>query len=137
MRIAAPLDRCLAEMGDFVFEALLEDLLAGNFGDELFARQCAIDWVARQRAVGCNGGKVCPQWRPVEVAGEEFPAGEGKPLRPRIAHRRQNIGHDRAALRDAPKRHPVSSLLTHRSEEHTSELQSLMRISYAVFCLKK
>src|SRR3546814_9372184 len=27
--------------------------------------------------------------------------------------------------------------LEHRSEEHTSELQSLMRISYAVFCLKK
>src|SRR3546814_2791927 len=26
---------------------------------------------------------------------------------------------------------------TDRSEEHTSELQSLMRISYAVFCLKK
>src|SRR3546814_8656447 len=30
---------------------------------------------------------------------------------------------------------PVSN--TGRSEEHTSELQSLMRISYAVFCLKK
>src|SRR3546814_6729849 len=28
-------------------------------------------------------------------------------------------------------------LLPNRSEEHTSELQSLMRISYAVFCLKK
>src|SRR3546814_7758900 len=28
-------------------------------------------------------------------------------------------------------------LLRRRSEEHTSELQSLMRISYAVFCLKK
>src|SRR3546814_1679361 len=28
-------------------------------------------------------------------------------------------------------------LLRYRSEEHTSELQSLMRISYAVFCLKK
>src|SRR3546814_5782018 len=28
-------------------------------------------------------------------------------------------------------------LANHRSEEHTSELQSLMRISYAVFCLKK
>src|SRR3546814_9700133 len=27
--------------------------------------------------------------------------------------------------------------LAERSEEHTSELQSLMRISYAVFCLKK
>src|SRR3546814_6750508 len=32
-------------------------------------------------------------------------------------------------------RRPVGSLC--RSEEHTSELQSLMRISYAVFCLKK
>src|SRR3546814_10304832 len=29
------------------------------------------------------------------------------------------------------------SLIPGRSEEHTSELQSLMRISYAVFCLKK
>src|SRR3546814_2924893 len=31
----------------------------------------------------------------------------------------------------------VTSLYGIRSEEHTSELQSLMRISYAVFCLKK
>src|SRR3546814_7083541 len=30
-----------------------------------------------------------------------------------------------------------SALMRLRSEEHTSELQSLMRISYAVFCLKK
>src|SRR3546814_6671635 len=30
-----------------------------------------------------------------------------------------------------------SALKSMRSEEHTSELQSLMRISYAVFCLKK
>src|SRR3546814_1432250 len=29
------------------------------------------------------------------------------------------------------------NLIPDRSEEHTSELQSLMRISYAVFCLKK
>src|SRR3546814_3269808 len=34
----------------------------------------------------------------------------------------------------AAKRHAVRC---YRSEEHTSELQSLMRISYAVFCLKK
>src|SRR3546814_4677374 len=32
---------------------------------------------------------------------------------------------------------PVVALRRIRSEEHTSELQSLMRISYAVFCLKK
>src|SRR3546814_7319193 len=35
----------------------------------------------------------------------------------------------------AIKRMPIR--FTMRSEEHTSELQSLMRISYAVFCLKK
>src|SRR3546814_9707388 len=35
----------------------------------------------------------------------------------------------------APARAPHS--VYRRSEEHTSELQSLMRISYAVFCLKK
>src|SRR3546814_1282584 len=34
-----------------------------------------------------------------------------------------------------PSRLP--NLLVNRSEEHTPELQSLMRISYAVFCLKK
>src|SRR3546814_546193 len=33
--------------------------------------------------------------------------------------------------------HQLAGTLRHRSEEHTSELQSLMRISYAVFCLKK
>src|SRR3546814_10487811 len=38
---------------------------------------------------------------------------------------------DLAAFRQAWVRHVA------RSEEHTSELQSLMRISYAVFCLKK
>src|SRR3546814_5443733 len=32
---------------------------------------------------------------------------------------------------------PAKSILPFRSEEHTSELQSLMRISYAVFCLQK
>src|SRR3546814_1856964 len=31
----------------------------------------------------------------------------------------------------------LGPMLAHRSEEHTSELQSLMRTSYAVFCLKK
>src|SRR3546814_5716941 len=33
--------------------------------------------------------------------------------------------------------HSILRSLAERSEEHTSELQSLMRISYAVFCLKK
>src|SRR3546814_2828403 len=35
------------------------------------------------------------------------------------------------------KQYKVFAAAGRRSEEHTSELQSLMRISYAVFCLKK
>src|SRR3546814_7588965 len=43
-------------------------------------------------------------------------------------------------VNDAPSRattSPPKTFSIRRSEEHTSELQSLMRISYAVFCLKK
>src|SRR3546814_6485996 len=39
--------------------------------------------------------------------------------------------------RDPSPPAPAASHPLFRSEEHTSELQSLMRISYAVFCLKK
>src|SRR3546814_4387428 len=54
--------------------------------------------------------------------------------------------HGAEVLSDAPKDYGDLALRaaagigapgTTRSEEHTSELQSLMRISYAVFCLKK
>src|SRR3546814_10212676 len=38
---------------------------------------------------------------------------------------------------DVPAEHPAGVPGAVRSEEHTSELQSLMRSSYAVFCLKK
>src|SRR3546814_960463 len=46
--------------------------------------------------------------------------------------------HREAAWRARPgSRLHIRPRLSRRSEEHTSELQSLMRISYAVFCLKK
>src|SRR3546814_2295191 len=45
--------------------------------------------------------------------------------------RRAHLGDASYAVRAADTQRPI------RSEEHTSELQSLMRISYAVFCLKK
>src|SRR3546814_7870727 len=44
---------------------------------------------------------------------------------------------DHAAARRSSRSQISTSADTRRSEEHTSELQSLMRISYAVFCLKK
>src|SRR3546814_3050493 len=43
----------------------------------------------------------------------------------------------RRGLRLFPRKACGSAQPHRRSEEHTSELQSLMRISYAVFCLKK
>src|SRR3546814_2807471 len=68
-----------------------------------------------------------------------IPAGVDEGTRIRLS------GEGEAGARGAPagdlyiflhvKRHPIFE--RDRSEEHTSELQSLMRISYAVFCLKK
>src|SRR3546814_8783537 len=50
----------------------------------------------------------------------------------------QSSGSGSSAARDRPSRSGRSTRsASHRSEEHSSELQSLMRISYAVFCLKK
>src|SRR3546814_4804547 len=47
------------------------------------------------------------------------------------------LGRRHLAIDDQRLLQDGADLLTRRSEEHTSELQSLMRISYAVFCLKK
>src|SRR3546814_1258815 len=65
-----------------------------------------------------------------------------KPQRVRVARRQQLRFARVAAMPDRPDgmdheacRQPMPA--GDRSEEHTSELQSLMRISYAVFCLKK
>src|SRR3546814_5950976 len=64
----------------------------------------------------------------------------------RVLYRLREGGHQAflvgGAVRDLmvgghPKDFDIATSATPRSEEHTSELQSLMRISYAVFCLKK
>src|SRR3546814_1156558 len=48
-----------------------------------------------------------------------------------------HMGGFATQARLAPTHGPSSSTPADRSEEHTSELQSLLRISYAVFCVKK
>src|SRR3546814_8073462 len=50
---------------------------------------------------------------------------------------RESSGHGTTLALSRTFRARVNPSRTARSEEHTSELQSLMRISYAVFCLKK
>src|SRR3546814_7237816 len=60
------------------------------------------------------------------------------PLLARIGHdvaRRIEMGNSEVEAEEAPPRRTV--VVGFRSEEHTPELQSLMRISYAGFCLKK
>src|SRR3546814_10630619 len=76
-------------------------------------------------------GRLCLAW-----AGAE-PEGGAATLLDRVANALGAIAG--LASPDArplytPADFPLADL---RSEEHTSELQSLMRISYAVFCLKK
>src|SRR3546814_2317167 len=86
---------------------------------------------------------LCPAWQRTGQAGAQarqqrlFP-GPGRPH----AAAQPVIGHVLAEGGAGPCGNGLPSHYRQggkgeRSEEHTSELQSLMRISYAVFCLKK
>src|SRR3546814_2823883 len=78
-----------------------------------------------------------------DLLGQEIGVGDHQQL----AVRRADMRALEADALDRPRRIVVFDRLSdaerpveddrERSEEHTSELQSLMRISYAVFCLKK
>src|SRR3546814_9509917 len=68
---------------------------------------------------------VAPPVIGVELPAVEQAAGDG------------GIERHVAGLRGQAGQRLLQAGLDGRSEEHTSELQSLMRISYAVFCLKK
>src|SRR3546814_5079710 len=77
------------------------------------------------------------------VAGEALDAGDARELRhvERARAHGHELGRERVASDGGDQ--PAGCVLVPpqvgdlRSEEHTSELQSLMRISYAVFCLKQ
>src|SRR3546814_3091655 len=73
-----------------------------------------------------------PAWSPglAPVADRALARDRSNRARPVVRYRRQAAPRPSAAVSS-------SGPASFRSEEHTSELQSLMRISYAVFCLKK
>src|SRR3546814_6555642 len=73
--------------------------------------------------------------QPVQAA-QLHPADRSRSPEPVVAERVQQRIHVVPA-HVADRRGQRALLNRVRSEEHTSELQSLMRISYAVFCLKK
>src|SRR3546814_4756192 len=76
---------------------------------------------------------ACPQAR------TWTPHRDGSPALARPCEQRRHRGGPRPRHEQIGETNMDSQLpsIPERSEEHTSELQSLMRISYAVFCLKK
>src|SRR3546814_4212139 len=82
-----------------------------------------------------------PAWAQPVSAGiaRPLPTISGSDIALRIAHQMMTIdGRDSHAIGvNGTVPAPLIRLKQGRSEEHTSELQSLMRISYAVFCLKQ
>src|SRR3546814_1321490 len=84
------------------------------------------DWMTEHKAVWAGTRALAIRHSPYFQA---MANGGAAPFRERIGRREiQRTGY----------RHDTGiGVQMHRSEEHTSELQSLMRISYAVFCLKK
>src|SRR3546814_8145136 len=92
----------------------------------LFRSRAPFDLCTKRKAESVIGRIVPPL--------VEFAAQKIDDRSRRCRHGRQVRGMQQA---DFPLQEFWSPLQRKRSEEHTSELQSLMRISYAVFCLKK
>src|SRR3546814_5224075 len=85
-----------------------------------------------------------PRLKPLDEAAKQRGHARGKLLVAFLAVGQTSIigGVDerrgrKQRARRAEHGEPAEAAVEKRSEEHTSELQSLMRISYAVFCLKK
>src|SRR3546814_3677990 len=81
-------------------------------------------------------GKLAP-WRIVTIGDDQRDAFAALLKQAWVAENPGAAGMDLSALDQFAHQAPTVSRQISRSEEHTSELQSLMRISYAVFCLKK
>src|SRR3546814_10165507 len=75
-------------------------------------------------------------FRSAALPGIGTPEGQGR-VDYRGGQRHRPGGGGAVCARRRGSRGPVPLRAWRRSEEHTSELQSLMRTSYAVFCLKK
>src|SRR3546814_6368060 len=85
------------------------------------------------RVVGIGGGRAGPLGGPVLQALDRIEHAATE-----LTERRPAADHAQLLQRARRELEPGGRFgVGQRSEEHTSELQSLMRISYAVFCLKK
>src|SRR3546814_6743348 len=115
------------------------------------------DRMCSPRAVRSRGRPRRCSWRAPSVADPRIEEGvadvdqevdddvaeaekEDEPLDDRVVARQHRIQHqppEAGNVVDTFRHHHASDQQGDRSEEHTSEIQSLMRSSYAVLCLKK
>src|SRR3546814_2818203 len=102
-------------------------------------RPChARDGRARRTALPAQLCRQCGRDRALRIAGLPHPAAGACAGDRAVIDRRTHLAAlvaFAAAVLPARSLRALETIM--RSEEHTSELQSLMRISYAVFCLKK
>src|SRR3546814_5326185 len=104
---------------------------------------CAIGYAQLAKALDQLDGEIeaLVRWHPFELNSDMPPEGEDQALHIQRKYRRtaEEGVAVRAQMRSIAEGAGVSLDYegARRSEEHTSELQSLMRISYAVFCLQK
>src|SRR3546814_9214930 len=100
---------------------------------------CPYTTLFRSGALGVRSRLVAGRLQSIDAILERGIVQIGDPAFDRIVKPLHSDGHTRS--RDRPSvavlRTATDNPASVRSEEHTSELQSLMRISYAVFCLKK
>src|SRR3546814_1258665 len=132
-------------ISDWSSDVCSSDLAGFHWQGRPESRQCLYTVSARARWQGAvHRRRSAPaRWRPASGT-----TSHGRPpwlamrlLYPGVRH--VHVGHVQqsdgcaACAHRHTRRLVGQSVSLYRSEEHTSELQSLMRISYAVFCLKK
>src|SRR3546814_2592604 len=100
----------------------------------LFRSVCADHEIAQFDQIGADAIVAVVL---LDLAGERLHAVQGALQALGRAHDADVVPHERTQLQPVVTDHDILVGVGDRSEEHTSELQSLMRISYAVFCLKK
>src|SRR3546814_6880323 len=132
-------------ISDWSSDVCSSDLLPGKGvvrGEVAIARRAKGQRTLRnlhvaQQALYAPVARICRRQRGKPPPRQAGIAGGGIRLRPGDGKFDVQIRPLRFACDGRGRRRLSIGQETDRSEEHTSELQSLMRISYAVFCLKK
>src|SRR3546814_3553081 len=126
-------DKCAIPKVELLSVAIADDqwagVVAGSVYDAIIERQTPF-FIARCRTAHADEPGSCPVPEPDSAQVQFGGIRTGEQIRV-FADRGQDHRPGYILARQ------VEPFAIARSEEHTSELQSLMRISYAVFCLKK